>query len=67
MAGVVADFAKTNGISLIPVSVDGQVAASLPQSRPDTGQSQSMNITHFPALYLVDPGARITARCLTAS
>lgn len=35
MAGVVADFAKTNGISLIPVSVDGQVAASLPQSRPD--------------------------------
>ena len=34
MAGVVADFAKTNGISLIPVSVDGQIAATLPQSRP---------------------------------
>lgn len=58
MAGVVADFAKTNGISLIPVSVDGQVAASLPQSRPDTGQSRSMNITHFPALYLVDPRSK---------
>ncbi|EBE8761887.1 type-F conjugative transfer system pilin assembly protein TraF [Salmonella enterica] len=55
MAGVVADFAKSNGISLIPVSVDGQVAASLPQSRPDTGQSRSMNISHFPALFLVDP------------
>ena len=55
MAGVVADFAKTNGISLIPVSVDGQVAATLPQSRPDTGQSRSMNIMHFPALFLVDP------------
>ena len=58
MAGVVADFAKTNGISLIPVSVDGQVAASLPQSRPDTGQSRSMNITHFPALFLVDPRSK---------
>ena len=55
MAGVVADFAKTNGISLIPVSVDGQVAASLPQSRSDSGQSRTMNITHFPALFLVDP------------
>jgi conjugal transfer pilus assembly protein TraF len=60
MAGVVADFAKTNGISLIPVSVDGQVAASLP-SRPDTGQSRSMNISHFPALFLVDPTSKTTA------
>lgn len=55
MAGVVADFAKSNGISLIPVSVDGQVAATLPQSRPDTGQSRAMNITQFPALFLVEP------------
>jgi len=58
MAGVVADFAKHNGISLIPVSVDGQVAASLPQSRPDTGQARTMNITHFPALMLVEPKSR---------
>lgn len=58
MAGVVADFAKTNKLSLIPVSVDGQVAPSVPSSRPDSGQSQSMNISHFPALFLVDPGSR---------
>lgn len=58
MAGVVADFAKTNGISLIPVSVDGQVAATLPQSRPDGGQFSAMNIQHFPALMLVDPKNR---------
>ncbi|ENZ4286873.1 type-F conjugative transfer system pilin assembly protein TraF [Citrobacter farmeri] len=58
MAGVVADFVKTNGISLIPVSVDGQVAATLPQSRPDGGQSRAMNIQHFPALMLVDPKNR---------
>lgn len=64
MAGVVADFAKTNGISLIPVSVDGQVAASLPQSRSDSGQSRTMNITHFPALFLVDPKGK-TFRALS--
>lgn len=58
MAGVVADFAKTNQLSLIPVSVDGQVAPSLPESRPDSGQSKSMNINHFPALFMVDPGSR---------
>ena len=58
MAGVVADFAKANHLSLIPVSVDGQVAPSLPDSRPDRGQPQSMRITHFPALFLVDPRNR---------
>lgn len=52
MAGVVADFAKTNGISLIPVSVDGQVAATLPQSRPDTGQSRSVEHTQQGLLWL---------------
>jgi len=58
MAGIVADFAKTNQLSLIPVSIDGQVAPTLPASRPDSGQSKSMNISHFPALFLVDPRSR---------
>ncbi|WP_313107963.1 MULTISPECIES: type-F conjugative transfer system pilin assembly protein TraF [Pseudescherichia] len=58
MAGVVSDFAKTNHLALIPVSVDGQAAQSLPESRPDNGQVQTMGITHFPALFLVDPRNR---------
>ena len=58
MAGVVADFAKTNRISLIPVSVDGQLAPSLPDSRPDSGQIKAMNVSHFPALFLVEPRSR---------
>ena len=58
MAGVVADFAKSNHLSLIPVSIDGQVAPSLPESRPDGGQSQAMHISHFPALFLVEPRSR---------
>lgn len=58
MAGVVADFAKNNHLSLIPVSVDGQVAPALPDTRPDSGQTRAMRITHFPALFLVDPRSR---------
>lgn len=38
-----ASFAKMNGISLIPVSVDGQVAATLPQSRPDKAMLEAHN------------------------
>jgi conjugal transfer pilus assembly protein TraF len=58
MAGVVSDFAKLNHISLIPVSIDGQVAPSLPDSRQDTGQRQAMNVSAFPALFLVAPRTR---------
>lgn len=58
MAGVVADFARTNGLSIIPVSVDGHPASSMPDSRPDSGQVHAMNVTHFPALFLVDPRTR---------
>lgn len=55
MASVVADFARTNHLSLIPVSADGQVAPSLPDSRPDSGQMKAMGVSHFPALFLVSP------------
>jgi len=55
MAGVVADFARLQHISLIPVSIDGQISPQVPESRPDDGQSAKMGITHFPALFLVDP------------
>lgn len=58
MAGVVADFARTRGIGLIPVSVDGNVSPQVPDSRMDGGQSQRMGISHYPALFLVDPGTR---------
>ncbi|MEA9392702.1 type-F conjugative transfer system pilin assembly protein TraF [Acerihabitans sp. TG2] len=58
MAGVVADFAHRRHISLIPVSVDGQVSPQVPDSRRDDGQSAKMGISHFPALFLVDPASR---------
>jgi len=58
MAGVVSAFAKAKDISIIAISVDGVVASTLPDTRPDNGQSKAMHITHFPALYLVEPQSR---------
>lgn len=58
MAGVVADFARLRNISLIPVSVDGTVSPQVPYSRQDGGQSARMGISHFPALFLVDPASK---------
>ncbi|WP_367144454.1 type-F conjugative transfer system pilin assembly protein TraF [Pantoea stewartii] len=58
MAGVVADFARLRHISLIPVSVDGTVSPQVPDSRTDAGQTARMGITHFPALFLVDPKSK---------
>ena len=58
MAGVVADFARLRHVSLIPVSVDGTVSPQVPDSRQDSGQSARMGISHFPALFLVDPATK---------
>lgn len=58
MAGVVADFARLNHLSLIPVTIDGQIAPSVPESRQDTGQTKAMGVAAFPALFLVSPKSR---------
>lgn len=55
LATVVREFAQSHHIALIPVSVDGVRSDVLPDTRPDTGQVAKMGITHFPALFLVDP------------
>nr|WP_241392162.1 type-F conjugative transfer system pilin assembly protein TraF [Serratia entomophila] len=55
MAGVIRSFCEDRGISLMAVSVDGKISDQLPQSRPDSGQAEKMNVMHFPATFLVDP------------
>ncbi|MEX6281270.1 type-F conjugative transfer system pilin assembly protein TraF [Providencia hangzhouensis] len=55
LASVVAQFAEQHGVVLIPISVDGQRSQQLPNTKPDNGQVAKMQITHFPALFLVDP------------
>ena len=57
MSTVVAQFAQDNGITLIPVSMDGARSDALPGTRTDSGQAAAMGVSHFPALYLVDPAS----------
>lgn len=58
MAKTVAAFSQQYGLSLIPVSMDGTRSPDLPQTRPDSGQAQHMQVTQFPALFLVAPDAQ---------
>ena len=55
LAQVVKSFSESNSIALIPVSVDGMLSSSLPNSRYDSGQAQRLGVSFFPAMFLVDP------------
>ena len=48
-------FGEQYGLSIIPISIDGKMASSYPQSKLDNGQAMAMGIKHFPALFLVNP------------
>ncbi len=55
LATVVRDFANAQGVAIIPISMDGARSSAFPASRMDSGQAQTMGVTHFPALFLVNP------------
>lgn len=54
-APVLTSFAMRHQFNFIPVSVDGQVIPSLPNTKVDSGQAKRLNINHFPAIVLVHP------------
>lgn len=54
-AEVVGSFAQANGVSVLPVHVDGIAAPGIVGSRPDLGQSAKMKIRNFPAVFLISP------------
>ena len=55
LGSVVKEFSQQYGIPFIAVTVDGRVNPDLPDTRQDQGQSCRMQITHFPAIFLVEP------------
>lgn len=57
-AEVVGAFAQANGVSMLPIHVDGIPAPSIVGSRPDLGQSAAMKIRNFPAVFLISPSTR---------
>lgn len=56
LGGIIREFSQQYDIPFIPVTMDDRINPDLPDSRRDNGQAARMNIRHFPAIYLVDPG-----------
>lgn len=61
LAPIIAGFSQENGISLIPVSMDGKLIEVFDQNQNgqdnqvNNGQAEKLGIKYFPALILVDP------------
>ena len=55
MAGVIRSWCAERGISLMAISVDGQISEALPESRTDSGQAERMGVKFFPATFMVEP------------
>ncbi|KGT94760.1 conjugal transfer protein TraF [Erwinia typographi] len=55
LGAIVKEFSQQYDLPVVAISVDGRISADLPDSRPDAGQAAKMNITHFPAIFLVEP------------
>lgn len=54
-APILARFTHENGITLIPISLDGRIIPIFPQSRIDNGQSKAFNVKYWPALFAINP------------
>ncbi|WP_419421442.1 type-F conjugative transfer system pilin assembly protein TraF (plasmid) [Legionella sp. D16C41] len=52
---IIADFCRRFKLSMIAVSVDGEVSAELMNSQIDRGQANQLGVRYFPALLLVNP------------
>lgn len=52
---VLKDFAQRYQFKYIPVSVDGVVLDSMPNSRRDSGQAKRLHVEVYPTLILVEP------------
>lgn len=55
LAEVVKGFSEQYSLAIVPISVDGKVSSSYPQSKFDVGQAQKMGVKYFPAIYLINP------------
>lgn len=51
-------FCEQFHFKLMPVSMDGQYAVDLPNSRLDAGQAKALGVRYFPALLLVNPSTQ---------
>ncbi len=52
---ILQDFCKKFNFHLIPITVDGQKAQTMPDTRLDDGQATRLGVRYFPAILLVHP------------
>lgn len=57
-APVLKRFAKTQGLTVLAVSLDGGTLPEYPDARPDNGIAARLNARAVPALYLTQPSRR---------
>ncbi len=54
-APILKHFAERNGISVIPITLDGRVLPEFPESKEDSGQAAQFHVTTTPSLFAVNP------------
>lgn len=54
-APILKSFAKRNGITVIPITMDGIPLPEFPNSKSDSGQSIQFHVTMTPSLFAVNP------------
>lgn len=54
-APILKSFAERNGISIIPITMDGVSLPEFPNSKIDSGQANQFHVTMTPALFAVNP------------
>ncbi len=52
---ILRDFCQKFNFHLIPITVDGEKAPSMPDTRMDDGQAARLGVRYFPAILLVNP------------
>lgn len=61
-APTLAQFEKTFGIQIVPISLDGGTLAEFPNPRMDNGISTTLKVSTVPATYIANPlSGKITA------
>lgn len=54
-APILKHFAERNGMTIIPITLDGVSLPEFPESKPDAGQAAQFHVTTTPSLFAVNP------------
>lgn len=55
LSPIIQHFSERYHVSVVPISVDGVFDDQFANSRADNGQAAALQVTHFPAIILVNP------------